>query len=252
VEFTDSTFNVPLEHCKAVLRALIRRGLNLKLRTMGLNPGFVDEELADLMQQAGFMEVDLGAEAGSDTMLKALGKGFKCKDVIRAGTLLQQKKIPVTWYLLVGAPGETKETLQETFETINLAASKWDLINIGVGVRVYRGAPMAKEVFELDPDCTTDNFLQPVNCKPGALTLEQVKLLTKHESFKHPNYFMYDEDEDTPEFLMRVGVFILSFLAPRQPLFRLHILHRTIQEISGIRFIRRKAFEWKYKKEFNL
>ncbi|MBU2454298.1 MAG: radical SAM protein, partial [Proteobacteria bacterium] len=127
LEFTDSTFNIPLAHCKKVLKALKKKNLKLNLRTMGLNPGSVDEELVDLMKQNGFRDVDLGAEAGCDEMLKSLGKNYSKKEVIHAGKLLQEKGIPVTWYLLVGAPGETKETLIETFNTINQAASKWDL-----------------------------------------------------------------------------------------------------------------------------
>jgi len=248
VEFTDSTFNVPLKHCKEVLRALVRLGnMNLKMRTMGLNPGFVDEELVDLMQKAGFMEVDLGAEAGSEAMLRSLGKNFNKEDVLRAGRLLQEKNIPVTWYLLVGAPGETRETLRETFDTVNKAASKWDLINVGVGVRVYRGAPMARDMLAENPHCTADNFLRPVHCKPGALSLEQVKLLTKQEALKHPNYFMYDEDENTPELVLRMGVALLKLFAPNQPLFRLHILLRTIQKCLGIGLVKRKLFAWRYR-----
>ncbi len=35
-EFTDSTFNIPLKHAKDVLRAVIARGLDLRLRTMSI------------------------------------------------------------------------------------------------------------------------------------------------------------------------------------------------------------------------
>ena len=179
IEFTDSTFNVPLKHAKAVLRAVIAMKMNLRLRTMGLNPGSVDEELADLIKEAGFRDVDLGVESGCDITLKGLGKNFTKKDILKAGKLLNDRGIPVTWYLLVGAPGETRETLKETFETINKAASKWDLINIGVGVRVYNGAPMADQMRIKEPGCTHDNFLKPVHYSPDALSLEEVKGLTK-------------------------------------------------------------------------
>ena len=55
---------------------MIALGLDLELRTMGLNPGAVDEELADLLKAAGFQEVDLGAEAGCASSLRSLGKNF--------------------------------------------------------------------------------------------------------------------------------------------------------------------------------
>ncbi len=243
LEFTDSTFNVPLDHAKAVLRALIATGLRLRLRTMGLNPGAVDEELADLMKEAGFQDVDLGVEAGSDAALRSLGKNFRKADVLRAGRLLRERGIPTTWYLLVGAPGETRETLRETFDTINEAASPWDLVNVGVGLRVYNGAPVAQEMKEAQPSCTTDNFLHPVHVEPAALSLDEVKVITKREALGRPNYFLYDEDETTPPAVLALGTAVLRLVAPRQPLWRLHVLLRTIQQRLGLTAVRRALYE---------
>ncbi len=242
IEFTDSTFNLPSEHCKNVLRALSEKKLHLNLRTMGLNPGAVDEELVDLMSRVGFRDVDLGVESGSDITLKGLKKNFTKKDVIKAGKLLQNKKIPVTWYLLVGAPGETRQTLSETFETINKAASKWDLINLGVGVRVYKGSSIAEDMKAVDPHCTSDCFLTPVAFEPEAVSLEEVKRITKRMALKHSNYFMYDEDEDTPSFVLALGIFILRKISPKQPIWRLHIFLRTLQKYIGIMLLKRWYF----------
>jgi radical SAM superfamily enzyme YgiQ (UPF0313 family) len=242
VEFTDSTFNIPLNHAKAVLRAVIAKEMGLRLRTMGLNPGAVDEELADLLKDAGFREVDLGVESGCDVTLKGLGKSFTKKDILRAGKLLDERNIPVTWYLLVGAPGETRETLQETFDTVSRAASRWDLINIGVGLRVYKGAPIAENIKLRVPDCTRDNFLHPFHFEPESLSLEAVKKLTKKMALRHPNYFMYDEDEKTPPFVLMIGALLLKLFAPRQPIWRLHIIIRKIQSFLGVGFIKRILF----------
>jgi hypothetical protein len=248
VEFTDSTFNIPLNHAKAVLRAVIAKGMNLRLRTMGLNPGAVDEELADLLKEAGFRDVDLGVESGCDVTLKGLGKNFTKKDILRAGKLLDERKIPVTWYLLVGAPGETRETLHETFDTVNRAASRWDLINVGVGIRAYKGAPIAEEMKLMQPNCTNDNFLHPVHFSPKALSLELVKIITKKIALRHPNYFMYDEDENTPPVVLMIGAFLLKVFAPRQPIWRLHIIIRKIQNLFGITFLKRTVFDFKARK----
>ncbi len=239
VEFTDSTFNIPLAHAKEVLRAVVTKRLDLRLRTMGLNPGAVDQELADLMLSAGFRDVDLGAEAASDITLAGLGKNFSKADVLRAGRLLRERCIPTTWYLLVGAPGETRDTLRETFDTVNSAASPWDLVNVGVGLRVYNGAPLAAVLRKADPGCTSDNFFKPVHFEPGGISLEEVKAITKLESLQHPNYFLYDEDENTPPMLLALGATLLRLLAPRQPLWRLHVILRTVQHRLGVAAVRR-------------
>ncbi|MDF1552125.1 MAG: radical SAM protein [Deferrisomatales bacterium] len=243
LEFTDSTFNVPLDHAKAVLRAVIAKGLDLRLRTMGLNPGAVDEELADLIHEAGFRDVDLGVEAGCDAMLQSLGKNFRKADVLRAGRLLRERKVPTTWYLLVGAPGESEATLRETFDTINTAASPWDLVNIGVGLRVYKGSPIAAAMRQGMPECTTDSFLHPVHVEPEQVSLEEIKAITKREALRHPNYFLYDEDETTPVPVLMTGALLLRMIAPRRPLWKLHILLRTLQQRLGIAGLKRLRFE---------
>lgn len=242
IEFTDSTFNIPLKHAKDILKEIIRRNLRLNLRTMGLNPSTIDEELIDLMKKAGFMDVDLGAESGNNITLMTLGKNYSKEDVIRAGQLLQKKKIPTTWYLLVGAPGERIETLLETFNTISKAASKWDLINIGIGIRVYNGAPIANH---LKPK--SDNFLYPTSYKPEELSLQEIKIITKWFALNHDNFFMYDEDEKTPLLLLRIGTIILKFFLPNKPIWTLFIAIRKIQRYTGINLLKKLSFYVKHK-----
>ncbi len=70
---------------------------------MGLSPAAIDEELLDLMKGAGFNEVDIGAESACDEILESLAKNFKRSDVINTANLLKKKKIPVTWFIMLGA-----------------------------------------------------------------------------------------------------------------------------------------------------
>jgi len=235
IEFTDSTFNIPLDHAKAVLRALIRKGLNLRLRTMGLNPGAVDEELVDLMKKAGFTDVDLGVDSGSNVTLKTLGKDYTKEDVLRSARLLHEGGIPITWYLILGAPGETRETISETLDTVNRVASKWDLINFAIGIRVYKGSPMAQQMKREEVGCADEDFLRPVIFKPQGISIDTVKRLVKREGLKNPNFYMYDEDETTPMFLIRLGTLLLRIFAPRQPIWKAWILLRRSETLFGIR-----------------
>jgi radical SAM superfamily enzyme YgiQ (UPF0313 family) len=102
----------------------------------------------------------LGVESGSDVTLRGLGKNYGKEAVLKAGKLLREAGIPATWYLLLGAPGETPATLAETFATVNQAASPWDLVNIAVGLRVYQGAPLAEEL-RRNGAPAVDDFLRP-------------------------------------------------------------------------------------------
>ncbi len=234
VEFVDSTFNVPLDHAKAVLRALIRKGLRLRLRTMGLNPCAVDEELLDLMKTAGFADVDLGAESGCNETLSGLGKNFGANDVLQAGELLRRWNIPTTWYLLFGAPGETPETVTESLATITQAAGNNNLICAGIGIRAYKGSPIAESMRRANSQCSEDDFLRPVDYHPERITLEEIKRLVQLARFQHPNIFITPDDQTFPLFLQALGVFLLRVFGSRQPIWKWFILLRKLEMVLGI------------------
>jgi len=248
-EFTDSTFNIPLDHAKRVLKALAAKSMALRMRAMGFNPGSVDEELVDLMHQVGFLDVDLGVESTCKTTLQGLGKNFTPEDVLRTGKLLHKKRIPVSWYLLLGAPGETVETMKESIGTVCEAASPWDLVIIGIGIRAYKGAPISEQMIRDDPACTRDNFLHPVSYVPRGLRLDEIKLFAREASFRHTNILIYEQDMEYPEPLIRFGAFLLKIFAPRQPIWRLHLLLRYFMRYAGINAIKRSLFHLRYRRQ---
>lgn len=234
IEFTDSTFNIPLEHSKAVLRALAVKNLNLRCRALGLNPAAVDEELVKLMKRVGFQDVDLGAESGCDQTLLSLGKNFRKEDLLTAGKLLHQANIPTSWFLLLGAPSETEDTLHETLETISKAASPWDLVVIGVGIRVYKGAPLANTFQTMNRDRINDNFLHPVHFEPKALDVETIKMITKRTYRRYPNFMMFDENSQYPEVILKAARAVLKCFFPHQPMWRVYIFVRKILKVLGV------------------
>lgn len=233
IEFTDSTFNIPLEHAKAVLRAVTGKGLKLNLRTMGLNPGAVDEELVDLMIQAGFKDVDLGAESLCDTTLKTLGKHYSKEDVLRTGRLLAKKKLPTSWMLLLGAPGETRETVTETIDTVERAASKQDLVVLGVGIRVYHGAPITRQM-ENPPSPANTNFLFPACYVPPGISPAEIRDLAWTARKKHDHFLVYTMDLSYPPLVLKIISRIMGLFVPEQPLWKAYIAYRRFERITGL------------------
>jgi radical SAM superfamily enzyme YgiQ (UPF0313 family) len=245
VEFADSIFNIPLYHAKEVLREVISKNLDLKLHTMGLSPAAVDEELLDLMKSAGFNEVDIGAESACDSILESLFKNFKRSDVISTANLLKKKKIPVTWFIMLGALAETRETILETLNTMGRLASKWDLVFVSTGVRVYNGSPLAEEIRKHDIHCTSDNFLHPVKIEPEKIGLADIHTIAKRYSFQFPNFYFYEKEHIIPGGLLVIGNFLLRAFHSRQPVWRILILLKRIGWVLGIGLVKRGVFELK-------
>jgi hypothetical protein len=69
-EFVDAVLNDPPGRLEAICREIIRRKLELRLRTMGINPAHVTGELLDLMRRA---RVDLTDSGGIQEETTALG-----------------------------------------------------------------------------------------------------------------------------------------------------------------------------------
>ena len=239
LEFTDSIFNVPVSHAKEVLKEVIKKKLKLRLHTMGLSPSYLDEELADLMKSAGFNEADIGAESLCNEVLESLSKNFTRDDIINAADLLRRKKIPATWFILLGAPAETRETVIETLNTIGKVASKWDLVFISTGVRVYNGAPVANEILRNNKHCTDDNFLHPVKIEPVNIGLEEIHSIAEDFALRFPNFYFYEKEAIIAGWLLIVGNFLLKMFHSRQPVWRLLILLRRIERVLGLLLLKR-------------
>jgi len=79
----------------------------------------IDDEICELMNQMGIVEVGLGAESGSDTILKNNMKGTTVETNTIAVKMLQKHGIRAKTFIIIGLPGESKETLYETERWIN-------------------------------------------------------------------------------------------------------------------------------------
>ncbi len=138
----DSEFNVPQEHAAAVCDELIRRGLGARIHWYSyLTPHPFSAELADLMQRAGCVGINFGADSGDDEMLTRLGRDFSCNQTLEAVRLCREFGLAVMLDLLIGAPGETRETARQTIEFAK--AAEPSCAGISLGVRIYPGTTLA-------------------------------------------------------------------------------------------------------------
>jgi radical SAM superfamily enzyme YgiQ (UPF0313 family) len=144
-EFTDSTFNVPESHAVGICEEVIRRKLRVNLAAAGLNPLTVSENLFTLMRRAGFCSMNITPDAGSETMLRNLCKGFDVGTVRRTAELARASGIRCTWFFLLGGPGETRATVEETvsFVEMNLNWKKFLTIFM-TGIRILPGTDLAR------------------------------------------------------------------------------------------------------------
>ena len=113
-EFVDSVFNDPLEHSTAILEEIVRRPWKAHFTAMGMLPKNLDRQYLDLMWRAGFRSFMITPESASDKMLTSYRKSFARLDVIRAAEAINKTSFAAWWFFMIGGPGETNDTLQDS------------------------------------------------------------------------------------------------------------------------------------------
>jgi radical SAM superfamily enzyme YgiQ (UPF0313 family) len=93
------------------------------------------------MKKAGCVGIDFGADHGCDEQLVRLGRDHRTADLHRVARLCHQHGLVFMFDLLLGAPGETRETVRRTIELMNLLNPS--CVGIALGVRLYPGTPLA-------------------------------------------------------------------------------------------------------------
>lgn len=161
-EFTDSTFNVPESHAIGICEEVIRRKLRVNLSAVSINPLNVSRELFSLMKRAGFCSLVITPDSASETMLKNLRKGFGVAEVRKVAELAREAGIQCSWFFLLGGPGETRETVEETvsFAETHLNSKRFLTIFL-TGMRLLPGTPLTQQAI-------AEGYLSPQRdlCEP--------------------------------------------------------------------------------------
>jgi radical SAM superfamily enzyme YgiQ (UPF0313 family) len=138
--FVDNTFNLPPAYAKSICRLILERELDMHWQSI-IYPKHVDEGLVELMAAAGCRQISLGFESGSDRMLKNLNKKFTLEDVRATSTLFAGHDIRRMGFLLMGGPGETKESVEESLAFAD--SLKLDVLRLTAGIRIYPNTQLA-------------------------------------------------------------------------------------------------------------
>lgn len=143
-EFIDSTFNLPTSHALAICSEIIRRKLKVRLAAMGVHPAGITAELVDAMRQAGFISMMITPESASPEMLERLGKGFTVGQVADAVELIRPSGIASAWFFMLGGPGETMDTVEQSVDFVQRHLTWRKCLSIFItGIRILPHTELA-------------------------------------------------------------------------------------------------------------
>jgi tryptophan 2-C-methyltransferase len=145
IHLCDSEFNLTRKHAESVAKAILKLGIEKKIRWYAYClPKPMDNELALLLKRAGCAGIDFGADAMDHGMLERLGRDYEVPDLETCARAMKKADIPFMYDLLLGGPGETRRSLSNTIR--RLKKIKPDRVGVSFGVRLFPGTRLARQV----------------------------------------------------------------------------------------------------------
>jgi radical SAM superfamily enzyme YgiQ (UPF0313 family) len=158
VFFVDNTFNRPAAYAIQLCRRITGAGLKINWRCI-FYPGEASRELVEAMSKAGCREVSLGFESGCEAILQAMNKRFGVREIREASRLLAQFGIRRMGFLLLGGPGETRASVEESLAFAD--SLELDALKLTLGIRIYPNTGLARRAVEEGLVAPSDPLLFP-------------------------------------------------------------------------------------------
>jgi len=146
VHLSDDTFNANLDWAHNLLDRIITKGYNKKLVfrvALRVNEKILDRELLEHLKAAGVWFIYYGVENGNQGMLDRMGKGITITEIKRAFKLTREVGIRTEAFFIIGMPGETVQTIQDSYNLYREIKPWWGGFSKAMP---FPGTPFTQEV----------------------------------------------------------------------------------------------------------
>jgi anaerobic magnesium-protoporphyrin IX monomethyl ester cyclase len=160
-EFVDELTTLQRDRLAEFCAGIHDRGLHKVRWVCSSTVKQVDYEMARMMKEAGCSMLYVGVESGSPEIRKRLNKRISNEEIIHAFRAARRAGLRTGACFMLGAPGETAETVQESIELARLIRPHKIALNIVTpypGTAIYdehvdKGVELNwDEAFSSDPD----------------------------------------------------------------------------------------------------
>ncbi len=172
IYIADSVFNSDQEHCLKIADEFTRAGLDIPWGGF-FAPLKGQEGLYRILKKAGLSHVEFGTESLSGRMLSSYRKPFEVRDVFSAHESAKKAGLNVCHYFLLGGPGESLDSIEETLENAERLVSA--VFFFFCGIRIYPGTELyniALAEGRVSPD---DSLLKPVYYQADGVSPSEIE-----------------------------------------------------------------------------
>ena len=191
--FYDDAFTVDQDRTAEICHEIMKRKLKIKW-DCETRVDMVTKELLLKMREAGCIAIWFGVESGSQRVIDAMGKGFSLAQTMNAFQWAKAAGLMTVAGVILGFPGETKESAMETIKLVE----KINPDDVGYYIATpYPGTPMYELVKEKGLlkvtdfnkyDTATPTFETP------EFTMEELREIREqafHRFYIRPSYVLH-------------------------------------------------------------
>jgi radical SAM superfamily enzyme YgiQ (UPF0313 family) len=140
--FRDETFTMDKKRALDICRMIRKKKLGINW-ICASRVNTIDREMMVAMKKAGCHMIKFGVESGSQKILNNLRKGIILKQSRNVFRWANELKIDTVAHFMLGSPGETKQTIQETIDFAKEIKPTYASFNI---TTPYPGTDLWREV----------------------------------------------------------------------------------------------------------
>lgn len=201
IQFYDDDFTLDMKRTEEVCDEILRREIKIRWSCV-TRVDLVNEKLLRKMKQAGCWLVSYGVESGNQKILDSINKGFTVEQVISAFEMTRRVGLTTICYFIIGLPGETKKTIQETLDLVKKIKPNFiscGILTIFPGSRLFKLIKSEKYFGKLRTLKEGESLAGAFSSKgnyvilENNLTLEQLRTTTRKaikEFYLQPQYII--------------------------------------------------------------
>lgn len=184
---TDSAFNCDYAHSAEVARAFMKKGVAIPWGAF-VAPTKPPADYYRLLRDAGMTHAEFGTESLSAPMLASYRKPFGVDDVYEAHRAATGAGLYAAHYLLLGGPGETRDTVEVTLA--NAERLERTVIFFFCGIRIYPHTKLYDIALEEGQIAAADDLLEPVFYQSREIGSDEIYALVEKRARGRENWFV--------------------------------------------------------------
>lgn len=195
IRLWDDTFNADTDRVKEICRLIFKKKLKFTWTCLG-RVNKADGEMFRLMKKAGCWQISYGIESGNEEILKSLNKGITKKMVEEAVGETTRVGIQALGFFILGLPGETEKTMQETIDfakSLPLSVANFTIATPYPGTKLWQEAKKRSFLKNVAYDRLLVNLPNHLYYVPEGLNAQTVQAYEKkayREFYRQPKFLL--------------------------------------------------------------